>query len=145
VKDTLAAGLFPLDPEIRYVAVNQRGAIVEMEQRAEWPSHNPPETDRMEELLVNPLVLEATKRRGDLDLGGVRYVIIRYGKQYQAIFPFGDGHVSVGVESGADVDAIARNVAEFLSSAAPSFDLTGAVRRVSDHSTPESTDSSSSR
>lgn len=117
MKDTLAASLFPLASEIRYVAINQAGAIVEMEQRAEWPSHNPQETDRMEELLVNPLVLEAAKRRGDLDLGGVRYVIIRYGKQYQAIFPFGEGHVSVGVESAADVDAIARSVAGYLSSA----------------------------
>jgi hypothetical protein len=68
----------------------------------------------MEELLLNPLLLEATKRRGDLDLDGVRYVIIRYGSQYQAIFPFEAGHVSVGIEPGSDVDRIARRVAEHL-------------------------------
>jgi hypothetical protein len=82
VKTDLSAALFSLDPYIRYVAVNQSGTITEMEQRAEWPSNNPPETDRLEELIVNPLVLEAARRRGDLDLGGVRYVIIRYGMQY---------------------------------------------------------------
>jgi hypothetical protein len=109
-----ASKLFALDPRIRYVAVNQRGAIVEMEQRSEWPSRNPPDTDRMEELLLNPLLLEATKRRGDLDLDGIRYVIIRYGSQYQAIFPFEAGHVSVGIEPGSDVDGIARRVGECL-------------------------------
>jgi hypothetical protein len=110
----LAPALFILDPLIRYVAVNQRGAIVEMTQRADWPSSNPEETDRMEELLLNPLLLEATRRRGELDLGGVRYVIVRYGSQYQAIFPFESGHVSVGIEPGSDVDDIARRVSECL-------------------------------
>lgn len=110
----LASELFALDPRIRYVAVNQRGAIVEMEQRSAWPSRNPPETDRMEELLLNPILLEATKRRGDLDLDGVRYVIIRYGSQYQAIFPFEAGHISVGIEPESDVDGIARRVRESL-------------------------------
>ena len=84
----------------------------EMEQRVE--SHNPPETDRMEELIVNPIVLEATRRRGNLDLDGVRYVIIRYGKQFQAIFPFAEGHVSVGIEASADAVAVSEKVVETL-------------------------------
>jgi len=61
--------VFELDSGIRYLAVNQEGEIVEMEQRL--PSHNPVETDRMEELLLNPTILEMTKRRGDLDLDGI--------------------------------------------------------------------------
>jgi hypothetical protein len=117
VTDRIAPRLFPLDPGIRYVAVNRGGRIVEMEQRPEFPSNNPVETDRMEELIVNPIVLEAARRRGDLDLGGVRHVIIRYGKQYQAIFPFGGGHVSVGVELSADVARLAERVSEALESA----------------------------
>jgi hypothetical protein len=68
----LSRDLFPLDPGIRNIAVNAGGAIVEMKQRDGSPSHNPPETDRMEELIVNPIVLEAARRRGDLDLGGLR-------------------------------------------------------------------------
>jgi hypothetical protein len=116
VKTDLSAALFSLDPYIRYVAVNQSGTITEMEQRAEWPSNNPPETDRLEELIVNPLVLEAARRRGDLDLGGVRYVIIRYGMQYQAIFRFGEGHLSVGVELAAEVDQVAQKIAAYLNS-----------------------------
>jgi hypothetical protein len=69
--------LFELDSNIRYVAVNQRSRIVEMEQNPKWPSYNPPDTDRMEELIVNPVVLELAKRRGVLDLDGIRYVVIR--------------------------------------------------------------------
>ena len=111
----LAPLLFPLDPGIRYVARNRQGAIVEMEQNPKWPSHNPAETDRMEELIVNPIVLEATRRRGDLDLEGLDYVVIRYGIQYQAIFPLPDGHVSVGVEHSADIASVASRIADALS------------------------------
>jgi len=110
----LSKELFPLDGRIRYVAVNAGGAIVEMEQRAERPSYNPPETDRMEELIVNPIVLEATRRRGDLDLGGVRWVIIRYGLQYQMVFPHASGHVSVGVEADGDVTELAGRISDLL-------------------------------
>jgi hypothetical protein len=110
----LAPRLFALDRSIRYVAVNQAGRITEMEQAADWPTSNPPETDRMEELVVNPVVLDAVKRRGDIDLGGVRHVIVRYGKQYQVVLPFEDGHVSVGVESTGDVAGIAEKIGAAL-------------------------------
>src|SRR5262249_44524423 len=72
----IASRLFSLDPDIRYVAVNHGGSICEMEQRAGHPTLNPHETDRMEELIVNPIVLEAVRRRGNLDLDGVRHVVI---------------------------------------------------------------------
>ena len=100
----LAPQLFAVDPRIRYVAVNRSGSIVEMEQAAAWPTTNAPETDRMEELIVNPVVLEAVRRRGNLDLGGVRHVTIRYGALYQVIVPIEDGHVSVGVDPSGDVE-----------------------------------------
>jgi hypothetical protein len=104
--------VFELDPGIRYVAVNQGGEIVEMEQRL--PTHNPVETDRMEELLVNPAILDLTKRRGELDLDGVRYIIIQYGLQYQAIFNYSNGHVSVGIESNSDVVDVVTRILEHL-------------------------------
>ena len=106
--------VFELDSGIRYLAVNQEGEIVEMEQRL--PSHNLVETDRMEELLVNPTILEMTKRRGDLDLDGIRYIIIQYGLQYQAVFNYRNGHVSVGIESDSDAVAVVTKVLEYLDS-----------------------------
>lgn len=106
--------LFELDSNIRYVAVNQRGRIVEMEQNPKWPSYDSPDTDRMEELIVNPVVVELAKRRGALDLDGIRYMVIRYGLQYQLIFPFKQGHLSIGVELGADIIEVAHKVAKHL-------------------------------
>jgi hypothetical protein len=114
----IAPFLFPLDPAIRYVAVQRAGAIAEMQQSPDRPTFNPPETDRMEELIVNPIVLEALRRRGNLDLDGVRHVTIRYGKQYQVVLPIEDGHVSVGVELGADVEQIAERIEATLSGVA---------------------------
>jgi hypothetical protein len=75
------------------------------------PSFNPPETDRMEELLVNPVALELFTRRGNLDLGGVRFLIVRYGLQFQVILPCPGGHVSLGVEADGDPVAIGERVA----------------------------------
>jgi hypothetical protein len=102
--------LFAVDPSIRYVAVNQGGRIVEMEQNPRWPSYNPANTDEMEELIVNPVVLELARRRGDLDLEGILYVVLRYGLQYQLVVPYRQGHVSVGVDLDADVVAVAAKV-----------------------------------
>jgi hypothetical protein len=110
----LSGRLFELEPRIRYVAVNQSGRIVQMEQSPRHPSFNPDDTDRMEELLVNPIVLELTSRRGNLDLGGVQYVVIRYGAQYQLVMPYGDGHLSVGIDHKDDPLEIAREIAGYL-------------------------------
>jgi hypothetical protein len=110
----ISARLFDLDSNIRYVAINQRGLIVEMEQNPKRPSLNPTETDRMEELIVNPIILELTRRRGNLDMNGMRYVIIRYGTMYELIFPFKDGHLSIGVELNANPTELAETVAECL-------------------------------
>ncbi len=114
MSNKVSSELFALDVNIRYVALNQKGQVVEMVQNPKWPSHNPSETDRMEELIVNPTVLELTRRRGELDLDGIRYVVIRYGLQYQLLFPYKEGHISIGVELGADVAEVARKVAKRL-------------------------------
>ena len=45
----------------------------------------------------------------------IRYVIVRYGMQYQLLFPYKEGHVSIGVELKADVDSVAQAVAQALS------------------------------
>jgi len=110
----LSARLFRLEPKLRYVAVNQGGRIVEMEQSPLHPTYNSHETDRMEELLVNPVVLELVARRGNIDMNGIGYVIIRYGTQYQLIMPYLEGHLSIGIELQDDPVAIASNLASAL-------------------------------
>jgi hypothetical protein len=90
------------------------GKIVEMEQSPQHPTYNPHESDRIEELIVNPIVLEITRRRGNIDMNGIRYVIIRYGTQYQLLMSYKDGHISIGVESEDDPIEIAGKVAKHL-------------------------------
>jgi hypothetical protein len=114
MSEKISARLFDLDSNIRYVAINQMGLIVEMEQSPKRPSLNPTETDRMEELIVNPIILELARRRGNLDMDGMRYVVIRYGIMYELIFPFKDGHLSIGVELNANPTEVAQSVAECL-------------------------------
>lgn len=114
MSDKLSTQLFKLEPKIRYVALNQNGKIVEMEQSPQHPTYNPPESDRIEELIVNPVVLEITKRRGNIDMDGIRYVIIRYGTQYQLLMSYKQGHISIGVELEDDPIEIAGTVAKHL-------------------------------
>jgi len=114
MNEKVSGKLFDLDGNIRYVAINQKERIVEMEQNPKRPSLNPTETDRMEELIVNPIILELSRRRGNLDMDGLRYVIIRYGTMYELVFPYKDGHLSIGVELNANPTEVAENVANWL-------------------------------
>ena len=76
--------------------------------------NRPTETDRMEELIVNLTILELAKRRGNIDMKGMRYVIIRYGTMHQLIFPYKEGHLSIGIELDANPTEVALKVANSL-------------------------------
>ena len=106
--------LFELKPGIRYFAINRLGKVVAMEQNPDHPSFNPHDTDNLEEMFVNPVAVYLIKKRGALDLGGMRYIIIRYGTQYQVLFPLDDGHLSVGVELSANVEDTAEAILGFI-------------------------------
>jgi len=45
---------------------------------------------------------------------GIRYVVIRYGTQYQLLMPYREGHLSVGVEKQDDPLEIARKITAAL-------------------------------
>ncbi len=102
--------LFALDPSIRYVAVVQSGEIAEMSQNPRLPTSNPHETDRFEETLVNPVILQMAVYRGNLDMDGTRYVVIRYGTMFELVFPYLRGHLSVGVELSANATQVAERI-----------------------------------
>jgi len=75
------------------------------------------ETDRYEELLVNPAILLLTTRRGEIDCGGLDHIIVGYGNFHQLIMPIEDGHLSVAIERNADPRAfiapVRRLIAEY--------------------------------
>jgi hypothetical protein len=54
------------------------------------------ESDKYEELLVNPAVIKLVQARGDIDCGGARFVVIRYGNFFQLVIaPQGRPYICV--------------------------------------------------
>ena len=74
--------IFKLSECIRYVAVYK--------------------SDRYEELLVNPTLLKLASQRGNIDCGGLDYILVRYGNFFQFVLPESWGHVSVCLEANTD-------------------------------------------
>lgn len=110
---TLITQLLALSPHVRYVAVYQDGTLISAEREG-LPAPSSPETDRYEELLVNPALLTLTRQRGNIDCGGLRYLLIRYGNFFQLVMPHADGHVSLAIEPGPDPVSIAALVERAL-------------------------------
>jgi len=86
---------------IRYVAVYLDGKL-ESAARTEREGASSSESDRYEELLVNPGILTLARQRGNIDCGDIEYVLIRYGNFFQFVLPLSNGHVSVCIEPDAD-------------------------------------------
>ena len=86
--------IFALSDKIRYVAIYQEEQL-QSRSREGTENDSSSESDRYEELLVNPTLLTLTTQRGNIDCGGLEYLIIRYGNFFQFVLPTVWGHVSV--------------------------------------------------
>ena len=93
----LLNAILSVAPAIRYVAILREGKL-ESFQRPGLTDASAGESDRYEELFVNPTILTAAAQRGNLDCGGLRYVLIRYGNFFQVIVPTVWGHASICFE-----------------------------------------------
>ena len=111
--DSLIDSLFAVSPRVRYVAV-LRGKELVLRERAGLAGASAAETDRYEELLVNPAVLTLLSRRGELDCGGLHHVWIRYGNFWTGLFPLRDGHLNVGLEPDAVPTELVDRIREVL-------------------------------
>jgi hypothetical protein len=89
--------VFAVSPAIRYVALYRGGELISR-QRSEVSSASASESDRYEELFVNPTLLTLARQRGNLDCGGARFVVVGYGHFYQLVIDLSDGHASVCFE-----------------------------------------------
>ena len=101
----LIEALFARSPAIRYVAVYQDGAL-SAATKPGVADASAAESDTYEELLVNPTLLTLVTQRGNIDCGGVQFVLIRYGHFYQFVAPYAGGHVSIAIEPDADALAV---------------------------------------
>jgi len=93
--------VFAISPEIRYVAA-AHGQHVQMRSRPDLRDASSSGSDRYEELLVNPTLLTLATQRGNIDCGGLRYLIVGYGHFHQLVIPGPAGHVSIAFEPGAN-------------------------------------------
>ncbi|MEM1207503.1 MAG: hypothetical protein AAGN66_29985 [Acidobacteriota bacterium] len=105
--------IFALAPDVRYVAVYREGQLT-MRSRGGTQDASDEETDRYEELLVNPTLLKLATQRGDIDCGGLDYLILRYGHFFQFVLPMAWGHVSVCFEPTADPVALGARVRDLV-------------------------------
>ncbi len=110
----IAERLAGLGEAVRYVAVSDGGSEPEIWERNPGPDSSSPESDRFEELLVNPTLLTLATRRGDIDCGGLDYLLVRYGNFFQLVVPTVTGHVSVCLSPDADVIELTHQVIEAL-------------------------------
>jgi len=112
----IISSVFALGDHVRYVAV-AHGQQVERRQRPGIADAFSTESDRYEELLVNPTLLLLARQRGEIDCGGLVHVIVGYGNFAQVVVPNpAGGHVSVAVAPGHDPVVVAESVEQFLGS-----------------------------
>jgi hypothetical protein len=109
----MIAEIFSLSDAIRYVAVYREGRL-EMKSKEAAANTSSPESDRYEELLVNPTLILLASQRGNIDCGGLDYLIVRYGNFFQFVLPTGWGHVSVCIEKRADPVAIGEHIKRLI-------------------------------
>ena len=88
-------------PDIRYVALYRNGAL-ESRQRPGLKNASASESDKYEELIVNPTLLKCATQRGNLDCGGLRGLVVVYGSFLVLVIPIRGGHLSVGFENGSN-------------------------------------------
>jgi prevent-host-death family protein len=108
-QDDCFARIFALSGAIRYVSL-YRGGLLFTQQRDALDSASAPESDRYEELFVNPTLLTLARQRGNLDCGGAEFVLVRYGNFYQLVIDLPDGHASVCFEPNSNPLEFARAI-----------------------------------
>ena len=106
--------ILAISPHVRYVAIYQDGSL-KSRQRSGVADPSASESDKYEELFVNPTLLKCATQRGEVDCGGLRFIIVGYGHFHQLMMPIRAGHVSVCFDQDS-------NPLDFTSRVAALFD-----------------------
>jgi hypothetical protein len=109
----LMESLFTLSSDIRYVAL-RIGNDLDIQQRQGIQESSSSESDRYEELLVNPTLITLATERGQIDCGGLEFIVIRYGNFFQLVHPVKAGHISIAIEPGGDPLSLVASIRHIL-------------------------------
>ena len=107
--EALKNQIFSISENIRYVAIYANDKLISGEKPS-IKNTSTSESDKYEELIVNPTLLKLVIQRGNIDCGGVEYVIIKYGSFFEFVMPIKNGHVSVGIEPHSDIMEITNKI-----------------------------------
>jgi hypothetical protein len=111
--ENIAEFIFSVSREVRYVAIYIDGKLFSS-SRPGLLNSSSSESDKYEELIVNPTLLTLVTQRGNIDCGGAEYVLIRYGNFYEFVKPIKKGHISVGIQLDSDPLKIISSIEEGL-------------------------------
>ena len=104
--------IFAISKDIRYVAIYKNNTLKTKSKSCENQSSL--ESDKYEELFINPTILKAASQRGNLDCGGLDYILIKYGNFFQCVVPIDKGHISVCIESFSNPVKIALKILKLI-------------------------------
>lgn len=114
-KNQIINDLFNSFADIRYVAVYKDNELI-FKQIHQTDDSSSSDTDKYEELLVNPTLLTVARQRGNIDCGGLRFLIVGYGNFYQLIKEINGGHISICLGKNVDLTNMPDKIFEFLKS-----------------------------
>lgn len=109
----LIDSIFALSPAVRYVATYLDGDLKTV-SRDDLDNSSEEGTDVFEELLVNPALLTLATQRGNIDCGGLDYLLVRYGNFFQFVKRIAGGHISVCLEPDSNAVSISTTICETL-------------------------------
>lgn len=112
-KEQIINDLFGLSQSIRYVAIYAEN-VLHTKERIQTANSSSVDTDRYEELLVNPTLLTLARQRGNIDCGGLDHIIIGYGNFHQLVKEIPGGHLSICLEKDADLNKLPQQIIKFI-------------------------------
>ncbi len=120
-KEVIIDTLFEKFVEILYAALYSNQNLVFKQKKITLNSSSN-ETDKHEELLVNPTLLTLVTQRGNIDCGGLNYLIIGYGNFYQLVKSINNGHISICLSLNSDLNNLPNKIFRFLNKKFPAFE-----------------------
>ena len=110
----LAKKLINQFSDVRYIAIYDNNELFTFEKEG-LVNNSSHETDKYEELLVNPTLLKLTTQRGNIDCGGLDFLIVSYGNFYQLVKSTKNGHISICIDKKADLNNLPKKIFQYFS------------------------------
>jgi hypothetical protein len=114
VSEQVSEEVFSLSDDIRSVAVYYHGKLGSV-SRPDPSGLSWWDSDKYEEIIVNPTLLTLLRQRGNIDCGGIEHIIIHYGNLTQIVHPIKGGHISVGFVPRSDYTRFIPRLKKLLS------------------------------